>query len=919
MSTPRSLPIGQGWFLDKAKVIVGKELYNEAGMCYGYIIQAAAYATSQSLLSFSELLQRIHYGPTKPEEKDHVIDSKKKTELVIMAKRYLETLPKEKEKTKTALFRSSKISLAELDEINKDTVNYFENVFKGKEEVAIDWIFSGTPAGYPEVITPEQLNSLIQIAQGLAAYYARYARTFAKALPINDYMQMEWENARLQQLIDIKIFFILLAKIQKKDKVAKEFFIGEKRPRYFEEMDVLFPLLAPIELDREEKGKVTTCMKRIASFAGMYNDEQLLLFFKSLQESLLVNLEKLKKQLNPISGELPFLMTLGNAGHIIGISFNAYTKKFIILDACNAFPSEIELKNLFARIHNGLKHGDPTHLMQHDPENPVITFDTNIIIDSELILLTNIFNRWQKSETFKIIHETLPRQKPEFDSENRGTQLDQLLYLAVMQDNISTVEKCLSAGANPRIVMLSLSAYASAQRIETYKLIQQALLQRAKQQPINYPDNGISPQSFALFKKTYEAIDLDKKLTADEKIKKYDLFLEIHKICVKLTEAVKHLPDNHSDKKHIIKIINAAYENPYKDFFKHAYSDLFWTYKEPSILNIVKLLRKNCFSQEPNVPALQIAIEYKDNDLFHFLLSQGDKTIESLRGDNPFTLLASEGHTELVKNNLPFLYKMETERKDNKGPLRLAAEEGHAEIVKFLLEYNIASDSEIKATSDAASENGHLNIVKICDAQIKRMNSALSPADVKIAENAKTRIRSLRKINLPIRNNVKLLLLSKINAKNLENINAQIRAVEEIDRLYERWIKLNSTQIDFFNEITQRAYAATLNNTQKDLQPYQQALNAFRDIFFLADNLTYKPYFFQSWFAKQSESQTQTQQAIQAAIDKLSHATDIQSVLACKTELEKNIINIRDRIAKSKTADPLVTTIDAALKRINLF
>lgn len=826
MSTPRTLPLGQSWFLDAAKEIVGEKLYNAKGMCHGFSYLAAQAVTNQSLSVFKERLQWIHYGPPKLESKSEELSPQKKSELAALAKEYLQLQHKEKEKTKAALKQKAlhdKTIFSEA-EIDNDAVNYFANFFEGNEEVAIEWIFSGTPTGYPDVITPVQLKSLIQIAQGIAALYSK--RFQDEALSVDEHVLIE---TRLQKLNDIKIFYEGLSAYYQPDHDSfSPLFEEEKKPIAQKDVNLLFPLFAPVELDIEKKDKIDTRMQEIANFTGMYTQDKIFQYFKSLQDSLDKHLERLKKNLNSSSqGELPFTIMLGSINHSIGITYNALTKKWVIMDANNANIYEVDLKDIGPTI------AEAFILNKEIKKNSIMALGSSIVIDNNSKFLKGILNDWQNSAAFQTLHE-VPAITPAQPEQKDDVEGATLLHIAAIHGDLERVKKSLVTGADPEFKNKDgVSAWNVTQSKATADVIHQFLINKLVLRIRNYPDKDIDP----FIQHVAEGIEkIISQPTTDQRLKIsfFELIFNIYKKCVALFKDVKHLSASDPTRIATIQLVKEIdYSKDTKDFFT---DDYFKEIKKGNF-KVAKLIRQNCFTSEPidakGATAMQIALINRDFAAIKFLISIGDTKINIFEKNDRtkqhtlLTYAAKEGLIDLIRDYLPLMITMRHDGYDS--ALRIAMENNRIDIVKLFLEHGLFDP---KYDLDFAKHIGNQTIIKLLEDQIKQtqlIESAYSTKEKLFRNYLGNYLDGLHVTN---DSQISLcaihILEKKLKTKGTENIYKPACAIYDIMQFKQRCLKQANAKdyASVLNGITDQANIVVLSDNGKEAY-----VKALRDAF----------------------------------------------------------------------------------------
>ena len=455
MSVDRPIPSSQDWLLEKLKILVGEKLYDKEGTCFGYENAIAMAGINRNLAAAIKRLQWVHYGPPKREMHEYnssvTREQFTREEFIKVAK----TLTKDP--------KFGKMLDKKGNVLEEDT---FENVFKGKESIAIDWILNGPPAGHSAVITAEELKSLIQIAQGLRADCARDLRENYGLNPTEVAEMLEYfdkEHPRLIYLINLQIFLenIVLFQAPENPEFAKLFEEGLKPTQKTISRDVI-PLVAPIELDTKKEGEMTTRIKKLSDFSGLYSIDKYKIYYQTLFKHIKKNLGELRKELESKGkklSELPFAISHHANRHCTGVLFNAETEKLIFVDANRAPPFEEGIDAIGQTTMDSFNF--------NRLENPMTQMESRIFIDSESSIMQKVLRDWQNDPEFKAIFETpfdlvinnlLGLVNERSISEEAKKVIDEIIKeyrenneITLSSGNKQALELLLEAGFNPEL------------------------------------------------------------------------------------------------------------------------------------------------------------------------------------------------------------------------------------------------------------------------------------------------------------------------------------------------------------------------------------------------------------------------------------------------------------------------------------
>lgn len=387
MISDRPLPIGQDWLLEKLKVLVGEKLYSKEGTCFGYENEIAQAGINRNLAAAIKRLQWVQYGPPKPDDLKEMLNPAIREEFI----RAIETLMTDP--------KFGKILDKHGNIVPEDK---FENIFKGIESVAIDWIFNGTPAGHDEVIRAEELKSLIQIAQGIRASYARRFRTQSLNVP-QALAEFDKQYPRFIYLINLQIFCenMVLYQSPEKEEFASLFEAGHKASWESISTDVI-PLIAPIELDVKRDGITQTRIEKKLEIENLYTIAKYEKYYQTLFKHIKNNLAELRKELETKEKkltELPFSISHIANRHCSGIMFNAETEQFIFIDANRPPPYEVGIDEISQTTMDSFKFdlfvSPPSMFMQ-----------SMLYVDSESKAMQKVISDWQNDPEFKALFES---------------------------------------------------------------------------------------------------------------------------------------------------------------------------------------------------------------------------------------------------------------------------------------------------------------------------------------------------------------------------------------------------------------------------------------------------------------------------------------------------------------------------------
>ncbi|MHB1948188.1 MAG: ankyrin repeat domain-containing protein [Gammaproteobacteria bacterium] len=386
MTADRPLPINQSWLLEKLKVLVGEELYNKEGTCHGFEHVLGQAAINRNLSAATKRLNWLHYGPPQPDGSEEAPTPEQREELI----RVIGTLTSDPKFGKM---------LDKKDIIVPD--DKFENVFKGRESVALDWIFNGTPAGHDEVISAEELKSLIQIAQGIRAYYAKQFRE--QSLDVEQALaEFDKKYPRFLYLINLQIFSenMVLYQSPEKEQFARFFEPGAKPAQNTVSTHVI-PLIAPTELDIKKEGITTTRIEQLAVISGIYTLDKCKTYYQTLFKHIKNNLAELRTECEAKGKklvELPFFISnVVVNNHATSILFNAESEQFIFVDANNPPPYEVGIDMIDQNTMNSF---NSVQFNSYD-----MYMGSTIYIDSESTVMRNIIHNWQSDPQLRVLLE----------------------------------------------------------------------------------------------------------------------------------------------------------------------------------------------------------------------------------------------------------------------------------------------------------------------------------------------------------------------------------------------------------------------------------------------------------------------------------------------------------------------------------
>lgn len=553
---------------------------------------------------------------------------------------------------------------------------------------------------------------------------------------------------------------------------------GYHNPEYFETDKtptnqnalLAIPLLTPIALDKANG------IERISSFTGIYNKNDLHLYFERLKNKIIQQKQsQSSEKIHPCAA-----LTLTKADHAVCVNYDPNRNQWVFVDA------NLDETNLPVRFYNNIE--DVVEAVRKGffskNEDDSISYNTDVYVgpnysteerqfitnwsQEQKAYNTNIDNMDNKAcelDTDRTPWLYMAASRGDIDSvnalvENPHTDLEYqeinnenqtALFSAVSFGHSEIVDILLKHGANPNttrkddITPLYMAVHDN--NLEIVKL-----LLKAKNIDPNYSLSSlymaVTKGNINIVKELLACPKLDPNKTYHLNDQDYSpLYLAVSEGTVEIVEVLlqaKNINPNQATStvpcplyvavkngnlemvKHLLKHPRI---NPNQAFSSESLTPLFMAAKNGHTEIVKTLLAHNrvrvhhSFNNNGESPLL-VAAENGHSEIVRILLENNKINPNESRVDKttPLYIAAKNGRTKVVKELLahPSL-RAHQSYKNDESPIFAAAENGHTEIVKMLLENNQINPNDGRDDGATplymAAKNGHVEIMKLLLAQ----------------------------------------------------------------------------------------------------------------------------------------------------------------------------------------------------------